>query len=129
MERIARFGERLIQDALDPAREIDFVRVQRTTAPSSGMGRRVYTGMVPDFGGESDVEGMLVSDVRPDGPAARAGVIGGDVVVEFAGISIGSLQDYSDALRGAKIGQAVPIVVIRNGERISLTITPEARQQ
>jgi hypothetical protein len=129
MARIVRFGESLIRDATDPDRGIDYVRVQQTTAPSSGMGRRVYTGMVPDFGGGSDVDGMLVSDVRPGGPAEKAGVIGGDVVVEFAGKSIGSLQDYSDALRGARIGEAVTIVLIRDGKRIALTITPEARKQ
>jgi len=129
MVRVARFAEALIRDAMDPSREIDYVRVEQTTAPSGGMGRRVYTGMVPDFGGGGDTEGMLVSDVRPGGPAEKAGVAGGDVVVEFAGKSIASLQDYSDALRGAKLGQAVTIVVQRDGERISLTITPETRKQ
>jgi hypothetical protein len=129
MVRVARFAELLIGDAVDPDREFDYLRVQQTTAPSSGMGRRVYTGMVPDFGGGSDVEGMLVSDVRPGGPAEKAGVAGDDVVVEFAGKTIGSLQDYSDALRGAKLGESVTLVVIRDGERITLTITPEARKQ
>jgi hypothetical protein len=129
MVRVARFAEALIRDAMDPGREIDYVRVKQTTAPAGGMGRRVYTGMVPDFGGGGDTEGMLVSDVRPGGPAEKAGVVGGDVVVEFAGKSIASLQDYSDALRGAKLGQAVTIVVLRDGERVSLTITPETRKQ
>jgi hypothetical protein len=128
MVRVAGFAQRLIRDAVDPDREIDYRRVQQTTAPASGMGRRVYTGMVPDFGGGSDVEGMLVSDVRPGGPAEKAGVTGGDVVVEFAGKTIGSLQDYSDALRGAKVGEAVSLVVIRDGERVVLAITPEARK-
>jgi hypothetical protein len=129
MVRVARFAQTLIRDALDPSREIDYVRVQETTAPSSGMGRRVYTGMVPDFGGGGDVDGMLVSDVRPGGPAEKAGVTGGDIVVEFAGRSIGNLQDYSDALRGAKVGETVTLVVIRDGERVSLSITPETRKQ
>ena len=129
MVRIARFGESLIRDAVDPDREIDYVRVQQTSAPSSGMGRRVYTGMVPDFGSGGDTEGMLLSDVRPGGPAEEAGLQGGDVVVEFAGKSIASLQDYSDALRGAKLGETVTIVITRDGERQELTITPEARKQ
>ena len=64
--------------------------MKQTTSPSGGMGRRVYTGMVPDFGGGGDVDGMLLSDVRPGGPAEKAGLTGGDVVVEFAGKSIGS---------------------------------------
>jgi len=129
MVRVAKFAKQLIVDVLDPSREVDFVRVKQTTSPSGGMGRRVYTGMVPDFGGGGDVDGMLLSDVRPGGPAEKAGLTGGDIVVEFAGKSIGSLQDYSDALRGAKVDDPVTIIVIRDGERVSLTITPEARKQ
>jgi C-terminal processing protease CtpA/Prc len=128
MTRIARFAAQLIRDAADPKQEIEHVRVQQTSAPGSGMGRRTYTGMVPDFAGGAE-DGMLVSDVRPGGPAEKAGVRGGDVVVEFAGKSIGSLQDYSDALRAAKVGDPVTIVVLRDGKRVNLTITPEARKQ
>jgi hypothetical protein len=128
MLRITRFAEQLIRDAGDPDQKIDYVRVQDTSAPRSSMGRRVYTGMVPDFGG-GEREGMLISDVRPGGPAEKAGLEGGDLVVEFAGKKIASLQDYSDALRGAKIGQSLLIVVIRDDERLELTITPEAREQ
>ncbi len=39
------------------------------------------------------------------------------------------MQDYADALRGAKIGQTVSIVVARDGDRIKLTITPTSRSE
>ena len=129
MVRIARFAELLIRDAVEPGLAIDYLRVQQTTAPPSGRGRRVYTGMVPDFGGGGDTEGMLISDVRPGGPAEEAGLKGGDVVVEFAGKSIAGLQDYSDVLQGAKVGETVTMVILRDGERMQLTITPAARKQ
>jgi S1-C subfamily serine protease len=64
------------------------------------------------------------SKARPGGPADEAGLRGGDVIVEFAGLPIKNLQDYSDALIGAKIGEPVDIVVLREGERVKMKITP-----
>jgi S1-C subfamily serine protease len=90
------------------------------------MGMRAYTGIVPDFA-SGDIEGVRLADVRAGGPAAEAGLMGGDVIVEFAGQQIRGLQDYADALTGAKIGQAVQVVVLRGEERITLTVTPGTR--
>jgi len=92
------------------------------------MGRRAYTGTVPDFAA-SGITGVRLSDVRPGGPADKAGLKAGDTIVEFAGQKITNLRDYSDALLGAKVGQAALIVVERDGRRITLTITPTARPQ
>jgi hypothetical protein len=128
MERIAHFTERLIRDAAEPDRKIEYTRVEQSAPSSSRMQRRVATGVVPDFSASGDSQ-MLVADVRPGGPAEEAGVRGGDIIVEFAGKSVASLQDYSDALSAAKPGVAVPIVVMRDGERITLTITPQVRGQ
>ena len=77
----------------------------------------------------SDVEGVKLSDVRPGGPADQAGMKGGDVIVEFAGQKIANLQDYSDALIGAKVGQPAKVVVLRDGRRIEVTITPSTRPE
>jgi hypothetical protein len=129
MERVARFAHRLVNDIRDPARDIPYLEVRQVAAPRSRMGRRAYTGIVPDFAGGQDVGGMLVSDVRPGGPAAAAGIQRGDVVVEFSGVSIASLRDYADALAGVRIGQPISIVVLRSGERVPLTITPAARRE
>jgi C-terminal processing protease CtpA/Prc len=128
MERIALFAKQLTQDVAQPEMEIAYVRVEQASPRGSGMGRRVFTGVVPDFSASGDSK-MLVSDVRPGSPAEEAGLQGGDVIVEFAGKSISSLQDYADALRASKPGVAVPIVVIRNDERVTLTITPRVREQ
>jgi S1-C subfamily serine protease len=66
--------------------------------------------------------------VRSGGPADKAGLKGGDVIVEFAGKVIKNIYDYTYALDAMKIGVAVPIVVLRDGQRVSLNVTPEARQ-
>ena len=71
---------------------------------------------------------MKLSGVRAAGPADKAGVKGGDVIVEFAGAKIANIYDYTYALDAVKIGQPVTVVVLRSSERITLTLTPEARK-
>ena len=61
------------------------------------------------------------------GPADKAGLKGGDVIVEFGGQQIANIYDYTYALDAVKIGEPVEVVVLRDGEQVTLTVTPEAR--
>ena len=61
-------------------------------------------------------------------PQRRPGVLGGDIIVEFGGRLIKNIYDYTYALDAVKIGKSVDIVVLRGGERVQLTIIPEARK-
>jgi S1-C subfamily serine protease len=74
------------------------------------------------------VKGVKISGVRPGSPAEKAGLQGGDVVVEFAGQKILNIYDYTAALDSVKIGQPVKIGVERGGQRVEITATPEARK-
>ena len=53
---------------------------------------------------------------------------GGDIIVEFGGQQIKNIYDYTYALGAVKIGKPVDVVVIREGERLKLVVTPEARK-
>jgi len=98
--------------------------------PTDRAGRRrtsaVYLGTLPDYAA-SDVEGALINGVTEQSPAAKAGIEGGDQIVEIAGRDIANIYDYSHALDGLKIGEAVDVVVLRAGERLTLTLTPSSR--
>ena len=72
---------------------------------------------------------MRLADVRPGGPAEKAGLRAGDVIVEFAGRKVVNIQDYQDALVGAKPGQPVEVAVERGGEKLTFTITPTTRPE
>ncbi|MHC4064072.1 MAG: M28 family peptidase [Planctomycetota bacterium] len=126
MGRVATFAKRMIDDTLRPEFELAYARAERTAPSRTRGGHRAYTGTVPDMAA-GDIEGVKLADVRPDGPADKAGLRRGDVIVEFAGQRIANLQDYSDALVGAKVGQSVSIAVLRDGKRINSTITPTTR--
>ena len=51
-----------------------------------------------------------------------------DVEIEFAGQKIANIYDYTYALDAVKIGRPVEIVIERDGQRVKLTVTPEARK-
>ncbi len=87
--------------------------------PSSGGGYGPYLGTIPDMTPQDF--GVRLTGVREDSPAEQAGIEGGDVVVEFGGLEVSDLYAYTYALREHQPGDEVEIVVLREGERISLT--------
>jgi S1-C subfamily serine protease len=98
--------------------------------PRSGSmrgGLRVYLGTVPDYA-RTDVLGVALSGVAQGGPADKASVRAGDVIVQLAGQSVENIYDYTYALEGLAVGEPVEIHVVREGERVVLEITPESRQ-
>ena len=95
--------------------------------PPMGPCAANYLGTIPDYA-PAEIEGLKISGVRSGGPADKAGLQGGDVIVELAGKAIKNIYDYTYAMDALKVGVAVPMTVVRGGEKVTLTITPEARQ-
>jgi hypothetical protein len=104
-----------------------FVEVQQQQpAGGGGGGYGPYFGSIPDF--RDDLKGVLFADVRPNSPAAKAGLAAGDLMVQFDGQAIQNLYDFTFALRAKKPGDIVAVVVKRNGEEIKARVTLEARK-
>jgi Tol biopolymer transport system component len=102
---------------------------QSQAAPQQGESRarlRAYLGTIPDYA-ESDVKGVKLSSVASNGPAAQAGVQGGDTIVELAGRKVENIYDYTYAIEALKIGQKTTIKVSRGGEVLTLEVTPGSR--
>ena len=66
---------------------------------------------------------LLVAHVTPASPAAAAGVIVGDVIVEFDGRRVESPEDLLDLLTGDRVGRAVGLQMLRGGAPVTVTIT------
>jgi hypothetical protein len=105
----------------------DFVRLEATGDSPRRRTSRVYLGTIPDYA-QTDVQGARISGVAKDGPAEAAGLRSGDLVVGMAGRKIETIYDYSHALDSLKVGQPVAMIVLRNGERLDLTLIPESRE-
>jgi S1-C subfamily serine protease len=102
------------------------VKVERSGTGGSRENLRAYLGTIPDYA--TEVAGVKLSGVRGGSPAEKGGLKGGDVIVEFAGQKVANIYDYTYALDAVKIGQPVTIGVLREGKRLALTVTPEARK-
>ncbi|MFO0977838.1 MAG: M28 family peptidase [Planctomycetaceae bacterium] len=87
---------------------------------------RAYLGTVPDYA-ESDVKGVLLSGVAKNGPADKAGIKGGDVIVKLAGKKIENIYDYTYAIEALKAGQEVEITVSREGKDVTVKVVPGSR--
>jgi S1-C subfamily serine protease len=73
--------------------------------------------------------GVLVASIEEKGPAARAGVKDGDVILGFAGVAVGGIDDLHRLLTDERIGIAAPLAILRRGERRELTIVPAESQR
>jgi serine protease Do len=72
--------------------------------------------------------GALVSDV-PDGPAKDAGIVAGDVITRFAGQEVSDAGDLTRRVADAPIGEAVPVIVLRDGKTETLQVTLGRREE
>lgn len=87
---------------------------------------RVYLGTIPDYA-QGDIKGVKLSGVTGGAPAAEAGIVAGDVIVELAGKAIENIYDYTFILGAMKVGQETEITVLRKGEKVTMKIVPGSR--
>jgi serine protease Do len=96
-----------------------------------GKVRRAYLGvgvqplsaeLAQQFGMETPA-GAVITEVRPDSPAAAAGMQPQDVVVEFGGTPIQNVRQLQAMTARSAIGAKLPIVVLRDGKRVELQLT------
>ena len=93
---------------------------------SGGGGYGPYFGSIPDFGQTEN--GVKFSDVKPASPAAKAGLKAGDVLIQFGDKTIKNLYDFTDALRRSKVGDVVPVTVLRDGKELKVDVKLEQRK-
>ncbi|MEN8374787.1 MAG: M20/M25/M40 family metallo-hydrolase [Gemmatimonadota bacterium] len=129
---VAEVVRRLAGDEAAPAPAITLVRgAGNPHGAASGdepapSGYGPYLGSIPDM---TPIEGgVRLTGVREGSPAEKAGLREGDVIVSFAGRDIDDLYAFTYALRESEPGDAVDIVVLRDGEPVSLRAVLERRR-
>jgi aminopeptidase YwaD len=121
--RILRLVARILRD-VDSADQRLTYTTAKSPAPRGG-GFRVYLGTIPNYADSND--GLLLDGVRDDSPAAKAGLKAGDRIVKIGTREVKNVYDYTAALGEMKAGQEYVIEVKRGSEKLTLKITPEAR--
>ncbi|HEX9800482.1 MAG TPA: M20/M25/M40 family metallo-hydrolase [Thermoanaerobaculia bacterium] len=122
----ARVAALVADLALQVSHRDERLAVVRAAAPPPSGDVRSFgasLGTIPDYSGPPEGKtGMPLAGVRPDGPAARAGLRRGDLIVGLAGREIRSIEDLMFVLRQSHPGEAAMVVVERDGERLELPI-------
>jgi serine protease Do len=71
---------------------------------------------------DPDVRGVLVADVVPETPAARAGLQAGDLIIAVNRKSVESLRDFQSAMERTRAGHDLVLRVKRGGQSILVTL-------
>jgi len=78
--------------------------------------------------GLTEARGALVTDV-PDGPSKDAGIEAGDVIVEFNDREIEDTRQLVNEVANSAVGADVPVAVVRDGDRVVLSVTLGRREE
>jgi S1-C subfamily serine protease len=71
--------------------------------------------------------GARVTSVDPDSPAAKAGLMSGDIIVGFGGEPVTGVDTLHRLMTADRIGESVPLEVLRLTQKLTLSIAPAAR--
>lgn len=103
-----------------------------------GYVRRAYIGVagqtapVPRrhavLAGIENKMGALLMQIEPDGPAAKAGLLPGDVVIRLDGVEINGVDDLIRVLDRDRIGRRLAMDVLRLGRLRAIDIDPIERK-
>jgi S1-C subfamily serine protease len=69
---------------------------------------------------------LVITEVAADGPAARAGLQVGDVLLEFDGEAIGGVDQLHRLLTIERANRDIPLHLLRRGKLVELAIRPDA---
>ena len=104
----------------------DYIAMEAPKNQNARGGMRVYLGTIPDYA-QGDIKGVKLSGVSPTGPAAKAGVKGGDIIIKLGGKDIQNIYDYTYIMGELKIGTETGITVLRDGKPVEMKIMPGSR--
>ena len=96
-----------------------------TNESETSRGYGTYLGTIPDFG--DHVEGVRLAGVTDGSPASVAGLKEGDIIVQFAGSKVKSLEDLATLLSSKHPGDQVEILVLRMSKPLTVTAILRSR--
>lgn len=88
-----------------------------------GVGIQNLTDEMAQWFGNGDLKGILVSEVAPDSPGAKAGIQRDDIIVEMDGQPVTEVGSFRSRVASTRPGTEVRIGILRGGERSDVTVT------
>lgn len=90
-----------------------------------GMKVQELTPQLAKKFGVTEAKGVLVSHVKPAGPAARAGIEAGDMIAGVNHKKVTGLKDYEQIISTVKSGESILVLRIRGENSLYVVIEPE----
>ncbi|XVB27509.1 outer membrane-stress sensor serine endopeptidase DegS [Citrobacter koseri] len=87
-----------------------------------GIGGREIAPLHAQGGGIDQIQGIVVNDVAPDGPAAQAGIRANDVIISVNDKPAVSALETMDQVAEIRPGSEIPVVIMRDDKKITLHI-------
>ena len=79
-------------------------------------------GVMRGYADSGDEKGMHVDGVSEGGPAAKAGMKSDDRIVKIGNVTVNNIYDYMGAMRNAKVGDVVDVVLLRGGTNVAIKV-------
>lgn len=103
-----------VVEELDNKPKLPFFKTQNAETPR--MAFKVTMGVMPDYTYEE--KGMRLDGVTDNKPAAKGGLLGGDIIIQLGETPIESVKDYMKALSTFKKGDKIKVTLLRKGEKM-----------
>jgi len=99
-------------------------RVRRSYLGIAGQSAPIHARLRRHYRLSQD-QAVLVIGVEPGGPARLAGLCEGDLIIAFKGQPVAGMHDLLRRLVGAEIGVRSTITLLRQADKLDLSITPQ----
>ena len=88
-----------------------------------GIGGREIAPMHSQANGIDQLQGIVVNEVSPDGPAALAGIQVNDVIISVNNKPAVSALETMDQVAEIRPGSVIPVVVMRDDRQLTFQVT------
>lgn len=121
MRRVVDLVEELTDHFAKTPEKPAYIKVGGGTA--TGPRPQIRLGIKPAYA--DDGVGLLVEDVTEGFPAAKAGIKGGDRIIEMAGKKLKDIEAYMTVLAEQKKGETIDVKVLRKKEEVTVKVKLE----
>jgi putative serine protease PepD len=102
---------------------IDYARSIAQTLIAHGTVTHPTIGVNARSATDGTTDGAQVQNVADGGPAAKAGISEGDVIVRVGDRSVGSADELVVAVQQHRVGDTVPVELLRDGKKLTVQVT------
>ncbi|MBM3405274.1 MAG: M28 family peptidase, partial [Bacteroidetes bacterium] len=121
MKMIGDFAFESILEIANMDKPLTFRESSASDSRNGNFGMKVRLGIMPDISATDQI-GLGVDGVTPGLPAEKAGIQKGDRIISMDGQEIRNIQEYMARMSRFKQGQTIPVEIIRNSEKMTLTV-------